>query len=34
MAKVDIIDIRKQKVGELEVDDRLLSGRGEAPFGV
>jgi large subunit ribosomal protein L4 len=24
MTKVDIIDIRKQKVGELEVDDRLL----------
>jgi len=25
MAKVDIIDIRRQKVGEMEVDDRLLS---------
>jgi large subunit ribosomal protein L4 len=25
MAKVDVIDIRKQKVGELEVDDRLLA---------
>ncbi len=24
MAKVDIIDIRRQKVGEMEVDDRLL----------
>lgn len=25
MAKVDVIDIRKQKVAEMEVDDRLLS---------
>ena len=25
MTKVDVIDIRKQKVGELEVDDRLLA---------
>jgi large subunit ribosomal protein L4 len=24
MAKVDVIDIRRQKVGEMEVDDRLL----------
>lgn len=25
MAKVDVIDLKKQKVGELEVDDRLLN---------
>ena len=25
MAKVDVIDIRRQKVGEMEVNDRLLA---------